>query len=291
MGVATLDVGMPGAGGNAVGLRATKIVFEGTGDNGKGALANTSTTSQYNALVCGEMTGDATVNALGRFDFRNTVNGAYFNMNGYVLTKKGGSEFLLTSVPVYAGGDSAKMRVEEGTLGVEVATTLNGNGSFELFNGSTFSFYNLNGAITWPFYVDATGGRFLYRAGNTTQNLVTGQINLDVGTLKVGAGNGVTSVLPAKITGTGRLMGADGDDSGIVRISNAENDYTGGTEANKGTILFETAAALPGYNQPGTVTVSGTGKLGVKLGADGWSEAEGRGRGRGGRPSCQRHGP
>ena len=129
---ATLDVGMPGAGGNAVGLRATKIVFEGTGDNGKGALANTSTTSQYNALVCGEMTGDATVNALGRFDFRNTVSGAYFNMNGHVLTKKGGSEFLLTSVPVYAGGDSAKMRVEEGTLGMEVATTLEGNGSFEL---------------------------------------------------------------------------------------------------------------------------------------------------------------
>ena len=271
---ATLDVGMPGAGGNAVGLRATKIVFEGAGDNGKGALANTSTTSQYNALVCGEMTGDATVNALGRFDFRNTVSGAYFNMNGHVLTKKGGNEFLLTSVPVYANGDSAKMRVEEGTLGVEVATTLEGNGSIELFNGSTFSFYNLNGAITWPFYVGATGGRFLYRAGSTTQNLVAGQISLDVGTLKVGAGNGVTSVLPAKITGTGRLMSADGDDSGIVRISNAENDYTGGTEANKGTILFETAAALPGYNQPGTVTVSGTGKLGVKLGEGGWTEAE-----------------
>ena len=271
---ATLDVGMPGAGGNAVGLRATKIVFEGTGDNGKGALANTSGTGQYNALVCGEMSGDATVNAIARFDFRNTVSGSYFKMNGHVLTKKGGSDFLLTSVPVNAGGDTAKIRIEQGTFGVESGTTFDGNGTIE-FAGGAFDVYNLGAALTWPITVTSAGGKFVIRSGAANQNNIAGTVTIEEGAeLKLAPANNVNFRITGKITGSGKLVSDDGQDSGYARIENTANDWTGGTEVRKGVLYCPCAAVLPGYNVAGKVVISGTGKIAVKLGsggADGWS--------------------
>ena len=271
---ATLDVGMPGAGENAVGLRATKIVFEGTGDNGKGALANSSGTGQYNALVCGEMSGDATVNAVARFDFRSTVSGSYFNMNGHVLTKKGGNSFLFTSVPVNAGGDTAKIRIEQGTLGVESGTTFNGNGTIE-FAGGKFDVYNLGAALTWPITVTSAGGQFVCRGGSATQNNIAGTVTLEEGAeLKLSPNDNTTFRITGKITGTGKLVRDGGGDAGYARIENTENDWTGGTEVKKGVLYCPCAAVLPGYNVPGKVVISGSGKIAVKLGSggdDGWS--------------------
>ena len=271
---ATLDVGMPGAGGDAVGLRATKIVFEGTGDNGKGALANTSGASQYNALVCGEMSGDATVNAVARFDFRSTVSGSYFNMNGHVLTKKGGNSFLFTSVPVNAGGDTAKIRIEQGTFGVESGTTFNGNGTIE-FAGGAFDVYNLGAALTWPITVTSAGGKFVCRSGNVSQNNIAGTVTIEEGAeLKLSPNDNTNFRITGKITGTGKLVRDEGGDVGYARIENTGNDWTGGTEVRKGVLYCPCAAVLPGYNVAGKVVISGTGKIAVKLGsggADGWS--------------------
>jgi len=275
---ATLDVGMPGAGGNAVGLRATKIVFEGTGYNGNGALANTSGTSQYNALVCGEMSGDATVNAVARFDFRNTVSGSYFNMNGHVLTKKGGSDFLFTSVPVNAGGDTAKIIIEQGTFGVEAGTTFNGNGTIE-FAGGKFDVYNLGAPLTWPITVTSAGGRFVCRSGNATQNNIAGTVTIQEGAeLRLSPNDNTNFRITGQITGPGKLVRDEGGDAGYARIENTGNDWTGGTEVKKGVLYVPYAAALPGYNEEGKVVISGTGKIAVKAGdgtadpsSGGWS--------------------
>ncbi len=271
---ATLDVGMPGAGGNAVGLRATKVVFEGTGDNGKGALINSSTTSQYNAIACGEMSGDATVVSTGRFDFRNTVSGAYFKMNGHVLTKKGGDYFLLTSVPVYAGGDTAKIRIEQGGFGVESGTTFDGNGTIE-FAGGAFDVYNLGAPLAWPVTVTSAGGKFVCRSGSATQNNIAGTVTIQEGAeLKLAPNDNTNFRITGKITGSGKLVRDEGGDAGYARIENTENDWTGGTEVRKGVLYCPCAAVLPGYNVAGKVAISGTGKIAVKLGSggdDGWS--------------------
>ena len=57
----TLDVGNPSAtGDNNVRFGATKIVIEGAGADGKGALVNSSGRSQYNALRNVELAADAT---------------------------------------------------------------------------------------------------------------------------------------------------------------------------------------------------------------------------------------
>ena len=271
---ATLDVGMPGAGGNAVGLRATKVVFEGTGTDGKGALINSSTTSQYNAIACGEMSGDATVVSTGRFDFRNTVGGAYFKMNGHVLTKKGGDYFLLTSVPVYAGGDTAKIRIEQGGFGVESGTTFDGNGTIE-FAGGAFDVYNLGAPLTWPVTVTSAGGKFACRSGAANQNNIAGTVTIQEGAeLKLSPNDNTNFRITGKITGSGTLVREECGDAGDARIENTENDWTGGTEVRKGVLYCPCAAVLPGYNVAGKVAISGTGKIAVKLGSggdDGWS--------------------
>lgn len=271
---ATLDVGMPGAGGNAVGLRATKVVFEGTGTDGKGALINSSTTSQYNAIACGEMSGDATVVSTGRFDFRNTVGGAYFKMNGHVLTKKGGSEFLFTSVPVNAGADTAKIIIEQGTLGVESGTTFNGNGTIE-FAGGAFDVYNLGAALTWPITVTSAGGKFVCRSGAANQNNIAGTVTIEEGAeLMLSPNDNTNFRITGKITGAGKLVRDGGGDAGYARIENTGNDWTGGTEVRKGVLYCPCAEVLPGYNVAGKVVISGSGKIAVKLGSggdDGWS--------------------
>jgi hypothetical protein len=220
------------------------------------------------------MSGDATVNAVARFDFRNTVSGSYFNMNGHVLTKKGGSDFLFTSVPVNAGGDTAKIRIEQGTFGVESGTTFNGNGTIE-FAGGAFDVYNLGAALTWPITVTSAGGKFVCRSGNASQNNIAGTVTIEEGAeLKLSPNDNTNFRITGKITGTGKLVRDEGGDVGYARIENTGNDWTGGTEVRKGVLYCPCAAVLPGYNVAGKVVISGTGKIAVKLGSggdDGWS--------------------
>lgn len=274
---ATLDVGCDGAGDNTVKFGTTAVVIAGEGQGGKGAVVNSMGRSQYYALSRVALSDDATVTATGsgRFDIRDVVSGTYLKLNGHALTKGGNGEFILTSVPVEAGADGAKIRAEGGSLGVETYTTFGGNGRIELANDSTLSFYNLNSPVAWPLFVESTGGRLQYRAGNLGNNQVAGPISVaEGGTLKLLANDNVSASLSAQITGDGKLKRTEGGDSGKVYVTNAENSYTGGTEVDKGTVVFASAAALPGYAEKGKVTVSGSGNLGVTLGPDGWTAGQ-----------------
>ena len=201
------------------------------------------------------MSGDATVVSTGRFDFRNTVSGAYFKMNGHVLTKKGGDYFLLTSVPVYAGGDTAKIRIEEGGFGVESGTTFDGNGTIE-FAGGAFDVFNLGAALTWPITVTSDGGKFVCRSGAANQNNIAGTVTIQEGAeLKLSPNDNTNFRITGKITGSGKLVRDEGGDAGYARIENTENDWTGGTEVKKGVLYCPCAAVLPGYNVAGKVVI------------------------------------
>ncbi len=274
----TLDVGNPSAtGDNNVRFGATKIVIEGAGAGGKGALVNSSGRSQYNALRNVELAADATVNATGRFDLRSEGGAqAGLKLNNHVLAKEGGGSFILTSVPVEAGGSDAKIRVKNGMVGAEATTTFNGEGAFEFETNGAFEFYNLGSAVAWPLFVKSSGGRFACRAGNYDgQNTWAGSVMLEEGArLNMAANDNTSFRVTGKITGPGSIGRDGGGTIGRVKIENPENDYTGGTEASYGILYFPSAAALPGFNEPGRVTVSNQGKLLVKMGdggANGWS--------------------
>ena len=269
---ATLDVGNPNAtGDNNVRFGATRIVFEGTGVDGQGALVNSTPRSQYNALVQGELSGDALINTAGRFDFRAANGVGSFALNGHTLTKRGGSSFYFTSVPVSAGTTDAKIRIEEGTFGLEASSKFSEDvkGTIELANNSIYDFYNLAAPITWPLHVDTTGGKIACRSGNYDgNNTWSGDVQLN-GTLEMAANDGSSVRFSGKISGPGGLKRAGGGNNAYVKIENTANDYTGVTEANYGILFFPTAAALPGYDQPNRVVISNTGKLGVH--AEGWT--------------------
>lgn len=269
---ATLDVGNPNAAGdNNVRFGATRIVFEGTGVDGQGALVNSTPRSQYNALVQGELSGDALINTAGRFDFRAANGVGSFALNGHTLTKRGGSSFYFTSVPVSAGTTDAKIRIEEGTFGLEASSRFSEDvkGTIELANNAAYDFYNLAAPITWPLHVDATGGKIACRSGNYDgNNTWSGDVQLD-GTLETAANDGSSVRITGKISGPGGLKRTGGGNNAYVKIENAANDYTGVTEANYGILHFPTAAALPGYDQPNRVVISNTGRIGVHI--DGWT--------------------
>ena len=157
---------------------------------------------------------------------------------------------------------------------MESGTTFNGNGTIE-FAGGKFDVYNLGAALTWPITVTSAGGQFVCRGGSATQNNIAGTVTLEEGAeLKLSPNDNTTFRITGKITGTGKLVRDGGGDAGYARIENTENDWTGGTEVKKGVLYCPCAAVLPGYNVPGKVVISGSGKIAVKLGSggdDGWS--------------------
>ena len=273
---ATLD--MNGGGDNNLRFGIRRIVFEGTGPDGSGALQNTSTRSQYNVYADGELSGDATVNTVKRFDFRKYNNVGFLLMNNHTLTKIGSDYFGLTDTAVTSGGPNATFRVNEGTLTAEVTTTFDAEtpGSFILANNGAFDFYNLSAAITWPFSIEASGGQFTSRAGNTeTMNRITSTVTAN-GPLTLSANNDTRYTFEGKITGTGSIARKEGGGRGRVDLINPANDYTGETEVNNGILFAKYPGSLPGYDQAGHVIISGTGKLLVPAdnGTDGWTAGQ-----------------
>ena len=100
---------------------AVPINFQGTGVNGWGALINSSGDSTCTAW---NLTGNATVGTLdstdgssiGRFDSSGT-----WNLNGYTLTKRGGSTIWLSSALTVNGGGN--IVINSGVLGFNTASS------------------------------------------------------------------------------------------------------------------------------------------------------------------------
>ncbi|MBP5320762.1 MAG: autotransporter-associated beta strand repeat-containing protein [Kiritimatiellae bacterium] len=270
---ATLD--MVGGGDNNLRFGTRRIVFEGTGTDGSGAVQNTSGQSQYNVFAAGELSGDATVNTVKRFDFRKYNGVGFFKMNNHALTKVGGDTFGLTEIAVTSGGPNAAFQVHAGTFTAEVSTTFDTEtpGTIILANNGAFDFYNLAAPVTWPFIIDATGGKFSSRSGDSdTQNRISGTVTVN-GPLALSANDNTRYTIEGIITGDGNLIRKEGGRTGRVDLVNPDNDYTGGTEVNYGTLYAKMPAALPGYDQAGNVVISGSGKLWIPAGdgTTGWN--------------------
>ena len=278
---ATLDVGNPNAvEDNKAFFGKACVVFEGTGANGYGgAIVNNSGRSQYNMFARGALSGDATVDTASRFDFRGRDGVGRFDFNGHSLTKTGSSSLYFTSVSVYAGEAGAALRVVDGGVGIEASTTFSGDGTARLANNARAAFYYLSAPVSWSLFVEATGGCLASYGGTCDgYNNWSGPVSIAAGgTLVVAPDENTGLRITGKISGTGKLLRSSGGSSAYVKIENAANDWTGGTEVSNGILYFTCAAALPGYDEDGRVTVSGTGKIAVKVGSggtDGWSQEQ-----------------
>ncbi|MCX8155443.1 MAG: autotransporter-associated beta strand repeat-containing protein [Verrucomicrobiae bacterium] len=211
---------------NGINFGAEPLIVEGVGPDGRGVLVN-SGGAQNNALQFLTLAGDATVNAIGRFDVRANPDAAVMG-NGYALTKLGPNQFSLVQV-----GDAAlgNILVWEGTFSVEGNTYLGSNGVMVVTNGATVMFWGSSVAQD-KAYALGNGARLLKDNGTAT---LRGRGFLSGGnSVEVASNAGTDFTLAGPISGEGSLtkLGA-----GNLFLTGS-NTYTGGTVVSAGNLFL-----------------------------------------------------
>ena len=182
-------------------------------------------------------------------------------VTGTTAILKSGSAFLdLGGVNTYSGGTTISggraRALHAQALGTGTVTIGNGNymmlwwntGSNVIANNWVLNGLGANqgGEVKSAIYADGGGGGHgLYTA--------SGQITLNA-TSDVGGYVANTLELTGKITGPGGLVKTGGN---TVQVTNATNDYAGGTTINSGILLLTSTGSL----STGSVTVNSGGSL------------------------------
>ena len=271
---ATLDLGGT-LGAQALNLNAEQITVSGAGVNGRGAIINSSNTSQYNALRLVTLAGDTTFGGEqsgARWDIRNASGNAIFSMNGFTVTKVGTNQVGLTSVSVTPGAGNIDIR--EGNFTMEVATTLAGssNNVMSVRGGATFDTYQLSTPVVWSLSMD-DNSRFYARSGNATnQNIWSGPVTLNGRAVFDGA-NPTIDVLSGSISGTGSVVKIG--TGSVTYFTSSNNTYSGTTTVSNGLLYAKYPGSLPGYAS-GKLAVLSSGAVTLPTGdgVTGWSIAQ-----------------
>jgi len=272
----TLDLGGT-LSAQGLNLGAEPVTVSGSGVDGRGAIINSSNTSQYNALRCLTLAGDTVFGGEqsgGRWDVRNTGAGQYLNMNGYNITKVGSNLVGLTSVPVTPG--AGNITVAEGTFRLESATTLGGSAAntVTVSDGATFDMYQLATPLAWSLALQERG-RLITSSGNSLlQNIWAGPVTLN-GTAFLAGSDNTQGTITGDISGTGPLVKITSG-SNVMRLASTNNTYSGGTIISNGTLWAYHPGALPGYGAASGVTLAGGATLGILSGdgTTGWASGQ-----------------
>ncbi|MBQ9432250.1 MAG: hypothetical protein IJU44_11940 [Kiritimatiellae bacterium] len=248
---ATLDVGDDTAAANAAKLGHATVVVSGSGVEGNGALVNNSPTSQYWAMNCGELAGDAVFGGESRLDFR--ADGAYntFKMNGHSITKVGPNMFCLTGIALDEGDAPVSINVNEGTWSSETTTTYSGGPqhSMNVASGALFDMYSMTVPFSWTLNL-ADAATVNIRNGAAGQNVISGPVNLIGNEATI---SGANTIVSGKISGTGKLKSS----ANRIVLSSGDNTYSGGTLITGGELYATTKGDLPGYQSVNTLAVTG----------------------------------
>ena len=167
----TLDVGAPDLAALALTV-LEPITVSGAGVNGAGAILNSSTNQQYNALRYVTLAGDTTLGGPGawaptgsnpgRWDIRyspTTGTNAVLSTSGqpYKLTKTGPNQVSIVGATVDAA--LGNIDIQQGVLGFEGGTTSMGNPASNLTvrAGATLSLYNTTNLWNKVFSLNGNG--------------------------------------------------------------------------------------------------------------------------------------
>ena len=267
---ATLDVGGTLA-NNSLTVGLEPITVGGAGVNGVGAIINSSTGDQYNAISKLTLSGPTTFGGNSRWDLRN--NTPTLAMNGFNVTKIGSNYVGLTGVAVTPG--AGNIDIQQGIFTIEAGTTMGGSAanSFTVQNGATFDIYALIAPVAWSLVMNENS-RFYARAGSVTnQNILAGPVTLNGRSVFDGV-NPTIATFSGAITGTGSVVKTG---AGVTTyFTSSNNTYSGATTISNGTLWTYYAGSLPGYGTSGKITVVGGGNLTVRTGdgTTGWSKAQ-----------------
>ena len=272
---ATLDLGAVGA-ANLYDFGDEIFTVGGAGINGKGAIINSTTNSQYGYLNKVILTGNTTFGgnqSAARWDIRKNraVNAASLIMNDFNITKTGSNTVGLTSAAVTPG--AGNIEVQQGTLTLETSTTLGGGyaNTMTVQNGARMDLYSLPATPLWSLVLNS--GATLYgRQGTLVQNNWGGPVNIS-GTTFMDVNSGSYLTVSGDISGSGSLVKV-GAATNI--LSSQNNAYGGSTIVSNGTLFTYYAGSLPGYSTTGKVTVVSGSALFVRTGdgTTGWNSSQ-----------------
>ncbi len=275
---ATLDVGAP-VSGNTLDLGGESFTVGGAGYNGRGAIVNSSATSQYGYLNRITLTDDTTFggeNVSGRWDIRNgrsPIRPTLF-MNDCDITKVGSNMVVFVNVNVFPGTGS--IDVVQGTISSEVGTSMGGssNNVMTVRNGAMFDFYNTSVPIQWSLALES-GAKMNTRNANAigTVNTWSGPVTLLGGTAFLTGSDGCGQTYSGPIAGSGSLVKMGGTSLAYLT---GTNTYGGTTTISNGTLYAKYAGSLPGYDATGKVTIVGGTTLSIPTGdgTTGWNSEQ-----------------
>ena len=257
---AALDVAGSALAAEAVRMASRTVVVEGAGPDGRGAIVNTSSNSQYNALAHGSLAGDATFGgggatlsgSAGRWDFRN----GSLAMNGHDIEKVGSNMVCLTGVALDPGG-TVRISVKEGYWSSETTTGYSGGSAnvLDVYGGAFFDVFYLTAPFTWTLNL-RDGAAYKVRDGTSpAHNVLNGPVVLEGGTAEVQPGGNCRTTFNGVVSGPGFLW-VRGSAGGRLSLMNAANSYSGGTLVSGGDLYADSKGALPGYGSADTLSVS-----------------------------------
>ena len=257
---AALDVAGSALAAEAVRMASRTVVVEGAGPDGRGAIVNTSSKSQYNALAHGSLSGDATFggggatlsDSAGRWDFRN----GSLAMNGHNIEKVGSNMVCLTGVALDPGG-TVRISVKEGYWSSETTTGYSGGSAnvLDVYGGAFFDVFYLTAPFTWTLNL-RDGAAYKVRDGTSpAHNVLNGPVVLEGGTAEVQPGGNCRTTFNGVVSGPGFLW-VRGSAGGRLSLMNAANSYSGGTLVSGGDLYAESKGSLPGYGSADTLSVS-----------------------------------
>lgn len=262
---ATLDFGGTNLAANSINLGFEQVTVSGPGVGGMGALINSATNTQQNAVRFVTLTGDTTIGGTlpsywltgnGRWDIRsaaaNTDIAAATNAvlstggHAYNLTKAGSNQVSIVGVLVDPA--LADINILGGAISFEHSSTMGDpTRTLTVTNGATLQIWQ-----TWPsnllnkvvmLYGDGISTNIYSSSGN---NIFVGPITLNSG---VANSNCVVGIQAATLTLSNNTISGAAGLSKVATGTLILNDactYAGPTFVNGGTLALAGSATLAG---------------------------------------------
>ena len=211
------------------------IHVQGAGYDGLGAIVNNDPLNTANgdrtATRYVVLDGPTTFGGNTRWDIRGSgaAGSGYLQGTNLTLTKVGTNGVYVTDGTVATLGN---VLVNEGSLVIETASTINPDAGISLGNSTTLSFYRLYNPMGRSVAVGDLAAIRATSSTTNTQDEVSGTVTLNGQGLLVPSG-GVQMNLSGPVAGSGRLVHSG---SGTTVLLNSGNNWLGGTTISNGTL-------------------------------------------------------
>ncbi len=241
----TLDLG-GSMNSDSLNLGAEVFTVSGTGVGGLGAIVNSGSNQQINAIAKIVLAGPTTFGGTKRWDMRN--NSPSLDFGGFTLTKTGSNVIALVGV---TGTNAGNIDIQQGTFGVQTSSNLGGSSAnaITVRSGATLEMYQAAAAIPWTINLE-NGSTVYGEAGTGTQNTLSGPVTLSGSTTLNATG---VMTISGEVSGVGGSIDKTG---GSTLTLSGSNSYDGLTTVTAGVLAVQHPNAL-GSTAAGTTVISG----------------------------------